>query len=260
MGPSSPTRRRLAASGGAAVLAAVAALVPVAPVVGAGGSCGNIQRNAAGAQSNTFQTSVFGVRASIERKEPDLCGSSGGSPSDSSAWAMLIPRTPNDQYAQSGYARVGADQPGQTQGMHVFAQYSKACFPSCGGSSPVVNAYGPDPSGGATFYATYLRSADDRIHMYAGGTSLLEVNRDVSGEWSTDWAGQFAGEAAHTPSDIPGTVNDQVRFNYIQKYDQNGNLSFIQELDSFSTLGRYHRDVSNASVGGKNLNVWTNPL
>jgi hypothetical protein len=247
-----------------AVLSVIPTMFAVAPSANAAGSsCDNHANWFVGADS-PFTTSNFGVRSQIEFREPALCSASGGSPSASSAWTMLGPETPVTQYAQVGYYKQGtkvsgADTP---NGIHTFAQYTKACFPDCGpGNSVVVSATAPAPSpGDQTMYSVYLRASDDRIHMYDASTSILTMNRDVSGEWSNAWGGLFRGETWHSSTDVPGTFSNRVLFNYIQKYDSSGNLNFITTLNPFSDRSRYHYDYFDADVGGKGLKIWTDPL
>lgn len=241
--------------------AAVAGTGAVHPnSAGAAGSTCGTKSNYLDGYGTTYQTSIYGVRADIERNDPALCSPSGGSPSLSAAWAMV---TPNQAYhwAQTGYIKVGTvspDFPNHT-GFHTFAQYTQQCQPNCSGSG-VTTAFGDDPGGTAT-YAAYLRSSDDRIHMTVDGTTLLTMNYDVTGEWVNDWAGQFAAETYHVQSDVPGTSSDRTRFNYIQRYESNGDINFIQNLYLFSGIPtRYKYDEFAASVGGRGIDLWTDRL
>lgn len=253
---------RLAAAAAAGILSIgltiVGVGVGVTPAQAAGACNGPTKSYYAGAQKATYQSSVYGVRANIEYQNPTLCGAPN-SRSSTSAWAMLIPRTPTIQMAQSGYLKLGSALSGST-GVHVFGQYTRACVPNCAAG---VNGYptflGPAPTG-SKMYSVYLRSSDGRIGMYAGSTLLGEVNRSVTGEWSTDWSGQFAGETHDPNSDIPGTAANHVRFNYIQKYDSAGNIGFIQDINLGLTPTRsnYHQSSGAASVGGVYLDIWTN--
>ena len=105
-----------------------------APAAQAAGPCANPGNRFVGADSS-FTTANFGVRANIEYRNPDLCGAESSSPSASAAFAMLGPRLPSDQYAQAGYYQQGGGVTGaQTpNGIHMFAQASRKCFPDCSG-------------------------------------------------------------------------------------------------------------------------------
>lgn len=257
--------RRSRALAGAAALISVALAGPIAagqnsPAVAAGSSCGTLSNYLAVTES-AYTTSNFGIRADIETNDPALCSSSGGSPSLSTAWAML---TPNQAYhwAQAGYIRVGTDNTGYpgAVGFHYVAQYTKACQPNCSGNGYTTVVTG-SPGTATHTYASYLRASDDRIHMTVDGTNLLTVGYDVTGVWVNSWAGQFGGETYHAQSDIPGTTGDRTRFNYIQKYGSGGAINFISTLNMVgSPPSRYHRDTGAAGVGGLFLDVWTNPL
>lgn len=209
------------------------------------------------AQKETYQTSVFGVEANIQRKNVQLCGSSGGSPDWESNWTMLIPRTPGDQYAQAGWIKIGSQSPYSISGYHVFSEFSKACYPSCSGSS-VVFTYGPDP-GVTKNYQVYLRASDDRIVMRAGSTTLDVFNRDVTGEWSSDWSGQWAAEPHYRGSDVPGVPTNKMRIYGIRKHDSAGNTSFITSFSAPYAVDSARHDIKidNAAGGGKRIRIWT---
>lgn len=189
------------------------------PAAAAGATCGTKNNYYAVAQSSSYSSLVYGVKANIQRYDPALCSSASGSPSVSAAWAMLIPQTPLTQYAQAGYVKVGTNNPDYPShtGLHEFAQYTYACAPNCGSGNPnAATAWGPTPPTGSTTYSVFLRASDDRIVMQAAGSTLLVMNRDISGEWSTGWGGQFGGETFHTASDIPGVDTNHVIIDNIQ--------------------------------------------
>jgi len=250
------------AGNGVLFAAALAGVAPTnaPPPAAAYENCGT-QANYLAVVESPYTVNNYGVRSDIETNYAELCSSAGGSPSLSTAWAMLTP----DQafhWAQAGYIKVGIENtgfPGPT-GLHYVAQYTQECQPSCSGAGVTTVVTG-DPGTSTHRYASYLRASDDRIHMTVDGTNLLTMNYDVTGEWVNEWAGQFGGETYHSQSDIPGTNADRTRFKYMQRFESNGDINFLQTLYYVgSPPGRYHRDVGNASVGGKYLDMWTSPL
>lgn len=230
--PSGARRWRSALT--AAVCASAVALVPTssAPVANAAGeNCLN-QGNYFAGVGSPRTSAIFGSRAEIQRDDPQLCSAAGGSPSDSSAWAMVTAQIvghPNqDHYAQVGYAKVGARSGEPVQGLHVFAQYTRACKPDCAGAN-FVNVYAPAP-GGTELYTNVLRSSDNRIHMLADGVEIARTGYDPQGDWQPEWQAQFAGETFHPQSDVVGTVNNRTRFFRLQRFESNGDINFIQNF------------------------------
>lgn len=213
------------------------------------------------AQKQTYDTAVFGVSAQIQRQDVALCDASSGSPDWVSTWNMLIPRTPNDQYAQVGWIKIGSAAPYSISGYHTFSENSKSCYPSCAPNSNVVFNYGSDPSGTLN-YQVYLRASDDRIVMRAGSTIIDVMNRDVSGEWSNDWSGQWASEVHYHGSDIPGTVDNKLWFDYIKYYDSSGSTNYIQNFSTpYVQDSRFHISLdSSPNNTGKRIRLWTDPL
>lgn len=231
---------------------------PVAPASTlALATCGAFGNYFVLAQKETYETSVYGVEASIQRKDVALCGASSGSPDWESNWTMLIPRSPGDQYAQAGWIKIGSDSPYSISGYHVFSEFSRACYPSCSGSD-VVFTYGPDPAGTKN-YQVYLRASDDRIVMRAGSTTLDVLNRDVTGEWSADWSGQWAAEPHYRGSDVPGVATDKMRIYDIRKFDAAGNSSHILNFSAPYAVDSARHDIAidNADGGGKRIRIWT---
>lgn len=232
------------------LMAGIAALTagPGEQAVAAGSTCGTIGNYFDAAQSANYSSSVYGVRADIERQVPALCSASGGSPSISTVWAMLVPATPTTQYAQAGYINVGANNaafPGHP-GMHTFSQFTTA-------AGPPVTAWGSDPSG-TTTYKVFYRPSDNRVHMLANNTEIDVMGRDVIGEWSSDWAGQFAGETHHKQSDVPGSMGNHVTFDQIKKYDVSLLTSPITNLNLYTpTWGNYKHSLP----GTASYDVWT---
>lgn len=172
---------------------------------------------------------------------------------------MLAPETPTDQFAQSGYHKTGDGNTSAVipSGKRIFAEASKACYPSCGGASPVLAMWTSSPPSGALTYSIYLRAADDRIHMYYGSTSLLTMNRDVTGEWSSAWGGLFQEETRNVQSDVPGLPGDHTLYSSIQKYDSSGNISDITSLSGGSEWGNYHVAINDLAGGAHSLEIWT---
>lgn len=223
------------------------------------GACGPSSKSFSDGADSPALTSNFGVQADIETNEPALCSSSGGSPSLSNAWAMLTPY--NNQWAQVGYIKVGAESTtGWTTGFHYFTQYTRACYGSPGCNDAFPTRVWGDP-GTATHTYRVFHANDGLIHMYVDGNSQGNMNRNVGGEWPAAWAGNFAGETFDWQSDVPGTNADRTRFNYIKRLDVDANTSFIPSLDGVTPGSvRYHQQIGDAAVGGKYLDIWTDPL
>lgn len=222
--------------------------------------CGSAGHYFALAQKESYQTSVFGVESNIQRKSVQLCSSAGGSPDTVSTWAMLIPRTPGDQYAQAGWIKIGTQSSYSISGYHVFSEFSRKCYPSCANGQNVVFNYGPDPVTTQN-YQVYLRASDDRIVMRYGSTTLDVLNRDVTGEWSPEWSGQWASEPHYYGSDVPGTSSNKLRIYGIHKFDSSGNASFITNFSTpYTSNARHHIMIDDANVGGKRIRIWTDPL
>lgn len=243
----------LAAS--ALVLTAVSASVPSASASSA--TCGSSIFDFTLDQKDTYDTSLFGVAAQIQRNTFDMCGPSGGSSDYVSTWTMLIPNHPRNQYAQAGWLKIGDNSSFSISGYHVFSEFSRACYPNCTGDD-FVATYGPDP-GGVKNYQVYLRASDDRIVMRADSTTLDVFNRDVTGEWSSDWSGQWASETHRVWSDVPGTASDKLRIYDIVKYDSGGGTSFIQNFSPPYANDPTHHDIArdDAAGGGKRIRIWT---
>lgn len=223
-------------------------------------SCGASGHYFALAQKDTYDPDVYGVEANIQREPVALCSATGGSPDFVSTWTMLIPRLPNDQYAQAGWIKIGDDAPYSISGYHVFSEFSKACYPSCAGDDVVFN-YGPDP-GGTKNYQVYLRASDDRIVMRADATTLDVFGRDVTGEWSPDWSGQWAAEPHYYGSDVPGVAGDNLRIYGIRKFDSAGNASYILNFSDPYTIDtvRHHIAIDNIAPAGRRIRIWTDPV
>ncbi|QIX27959.1 hypothetical protein ncot_16205 [Nocardioides sp. JQ2195] len=254
---------------GGALLCALTISPTLGPISGpasaaAGDNCTNQGNYFAGVGSPQSST-IFGSRAMIERDAPQLCSSQGGSPSDSSAWAMVTADIMNDtsgalHYAQIGWARVGDDAGEPVSGLHLFAQYTRKCAPACDGSS-FVNVYGPDPGSTARMYSNVLRSSDNHIHMLYDGIQLLETGYNPQGDWNADWQAQFAAETFHPQTDVAGTTGDKNEFWNLQRMDSGGGFNFVQNFPlQVESTSRYHLDLYDAQVGGKGMKTWTAPL
>lgn len=241
-----------------------------APPASAARACGPTQYGFAGAQS-AFATSVFGARAQIEYNNPDLCGSDADGSGFSTAWSMVDAWSADDPdhnhsdwigYAQAGYYQAGGSVAGYSTGIWEWSQYSSKCVShgTCGTDAKFHNSYYGHPSG-THMYANYRSSSDGHVHMTVDGNQIDETNYDPTGDWAAAWQGEFYGEVHDWGTDIPGTDGDRTTLNYLQKYESNGNINFFSSVTGTTTANtRYHRDVFDAAVGGKAVNVWTDPL
>jgi hypothetical protein len=236
----------------AVFLAGAVLLAPSGPVGAAGVNCNSAKTSYGDWVENPAQTSLYGVRGDIETNVPALCSASGGSPSSSSAWVMLLPED-MAYYAQAGYVKNGTEVTQYPTGFHYLAQYKKP-----DGSRPTYVQ--GDPGTSTHRYAVYLRASDDRIHMERDGNHMLTLDYDVTGVWDSAWFGTWSGETWHLESDVPGTYSDHTTFNYIQRFEQNGDINFVTSLTKHSASSRYWGDVSDATVGGKRFDIWTYTL
>jgi len=144
-----------------------------------------------------------------------------------------------------------------------MAQYTKQCKLKgmCGTGANATTIFVGTPSS-AVNYDNYLRASDDRIHMVANGTNLLTMNYDATGVWSTSWRAEYGEESYHYQDDVPGTASSKTRFNYLEKYNSSGGLSFFSKLTAAAPrTARYHLGaLADANVGGLKFNAWTDPL
>lgn len=250
----------------ATTLLAGGLLAPASPAPLAGAAADNCvnRGNYFAGVFTTEQETIFGSRATIQRFNPELCSHVNGSPSDSSAWAMVEARAIGGggarDWAQIGWAKVGENSSEPVSGIHMFAQWTRPCNPGCANGDNVVNVYGPDP-GQARMYTNVLRSSDNHIHMLYDNTQLAETAYNPQGDWDPAWDAQYAGETFHPGSDVAGFVDNRASFYYLQTSNSSGTFSNITGFAG-KTESRdwYHAGVYNADVGGLGLNIWTNPI
>jgi len=231
------------------------------------GSCTNRSNYHAGGYT-AATTAVFGSRARIEFNNPDLCEADATSHSASVVWSMITAGSATssspsaDGWAQAGYGQFGSQSGFGTSGFHVFSQYTLKCKSTltCGSGSSVKTEFGGTVTV-SHFYENYVRASDGRIHMGVDGTQLDVTNYNPSGDWAPEYEGQFAGEVLHPQSDIAGTSSDVTTLDYLQKYSSSGSIAFFQVVHPAPVpYTRFHRSVTDASVGGQRLDIWTSPL
>lgn len=258
---------RLMARSVAACLMAVAATVSLAPPATAAYACSTRSNYLAGATS-AFNSTVFGARARIEYNNPDLCGNDSTGPSFSVAWSMVTAGSATssspsrDGWAQAGFGQFGSGAGFGDSGLHVFSQYTLKCknTGTCGSTNPYITTFGGTVST-THYYENYVRASDGRIRMGVDGTVLDVTNYDPSGDWDPDYAGQFAGETGHAASDVPGTSSDPTSFDYVQKYNSNGSISFFSNISRVTSTAARHKSAEfSPGSGGQGLNIWTSPL
>lgn len=256
----------MAASAAAAL---VVAALTVMPTAHAAGSCDELTSNLLG-KFSASSTSVYGTRARIEYRNPNLCGNDSTSVGVSAAWqAVTADSVPSGDgyarnYAQVGYIQLGSGAPGSTSGVHIFSQWTRKCFAhsNCG-TNPSTNdlaatEYWPAPTG-THFYGQYLRASDDRIHLYAHGDQIDVVGYDVTGDWAASWRSEYFGETHHDADDLPGTADNKTNFDYLQYYNGSGGINFWQSLNNGNSgvPARYNREAYSPSVGGLGMRIWT---
>lgn len=235
----------------------------------AASACDAVRVNLLGKYSAS-STAVYGTRARIVYRNPDLCGSETSGAGVSGVWqAVTADSVPSGDgyarnYAQVGYIQLGDAAPGGTSGIHIFSQWTRKCFAhsNCG-PNPTTNdlaatQYWPAPTG-TNIYAEYLRASDDRIHLYAHGDEIDVLGFDVTGDWSPAWRSEYFGETHHNADDLPGTSTAKTSFDYIQYYNSAGALNFWGSLSNGNNgvPTRYKRENYSPPVGGLGMRVFT---
>lgn len=223
-----------------------------------------------GGTYSTTQTFIRGARATIGPDNPDLCAGGTGSPSDSSAWAMVTGLRQGSSsflmYAQTGYAKVGSRSfeaeyvPGG--GLRKFAQFSKACAPGCGSPGDPQTDYVTWYSGSApTTALTYVAKleGDGKIHMYSNGVDVLQTGYNVMDHWGSGWQVQYAGEALHPQSDIPGTSANKVSMWNLDYWKYGGPYNSVTTLTDVQS-GRFYVEQFAPATGGLGIKIWTYPI
>lgn len=179
------------------------------------------------------------------------------------AFAAAHPGSYNyDGWAQVGYQQTGsaADFYGMT-GIYTFSQWTKKCRTTgtCGNASDVVTDFYDTPNGSWTYSA--VLNSDGFIHLHANGHHVAQTGFNVAGDWASAWQGQFFGETTETGSDQVGTASDPTSFDYIYRFDANGQANFITSLtDSTDFTDHYHRAQTTPAAGGLGQSIWTSPL
>lgn len=236
------------------------------PALAARACTPGVQYGFAGA-SSSFTSSIFGARASIEYNNPDLCGSDANDHGFSTIWSMVtalpVDSAGKQSYAQAGYYQAGAAAGGYNTGIWRWGRYTPKCFAhgNCApGDVGFRNLYSGHPDGTKEFYSVYRLASTGHVVMYAGSDYLGETTYDPTGDWQPAWQAQLFGETHDHGDDVPGTDSDRTTMDYLQYYNSSGGINFLSSVTGATTSGtRYHRDVYNSSVGGKGVNVWTDP-
>lgn len=218
--------------------------------------------------AGAYAVSTAGARARIEYNNPDLCGSDADGPGLSTAWTMITAGSAvggAHGWAQSGYIQLGsAAQPFNTNGIHYFYQFTKACRVrgNCAaGDTGLTTKFFGTPQAGTAFYSDFLRISDHRIHMYAAGVDLGIVGYDTDGDWDHAWSAQNGVETFHKDDDVPGTSTDVTSFDYLQRYLADESTTFLSNTTTVNpTYSRHKMAATTPAGGGIGFNAWTDPL
>jgi hypothetical protein len=210
---------------------------------------------------------IFGSRAKIERNEPTLCGVDSNSVV--SAWSMVFARSEGGSggvdLAQTGYIKAAPDAGYDFSGYHVFAQWTRDCNPNCSTGGQYMTVVDPAPTDWQ-FYTQYVSDSDNHIHMLIGGNKIAETGYNPANEWQSEWRASFSAESKHRQSQIPGSSANKVRFEFVQRYESNGNINYVQEFADQGVCGafvagegsceNYHYDRYNPDSGVIAFKVW----
>jgi hypothetical protein len=181
----------------------------------------------------------YGVRGSLERRIPALCGANH---SDSSLWVMTTGGCA-EEYIQSGYGR----HQGQAFNVFPFAQYD------VGVGSAFVHKELADPvPAGSKIYSTRYNFSSGAISAFYDGIKLLSVNIDTA--WCVGRGSQHEGEVHDKGDDIPGTAANKASLQSMEKINVRGGAWVALEgLTASSDSNRYGVDW----VDNKHMRVWT---
>lgn len=201
---------------------------------------------------STTATDVFGAKATINSKDPALCGNTNVSV----AWAFVDGRAADDGHAQVGYGRFGTNDefPQQPGGFSVFSQW-KAC--STCPIHTVVTGNAPD---GFNDYLVKYNSQTGKIAMFKNFTLVDQTfNFDAAVSWTSPWIPEFAAETKNPNTDIVGVASGHAKFNELRQVSRTGAFSVISGIHRAerNSVFRYHTDAS--GLPGR-FEVWTDPL
>lgn len=216
--------------------------------------------------------SSHGVKASIERVKPAICGDKSGS----TAWSMISgawggtnsdcsgPLDP-DGLAQVGYGRFGSDSPGDDAGFHVFSQWFVYNPNSVSGVR--VHTKGGTKPNETDVYKVLYNATAGRLEMLVGGNLRARTDFDPAVYWlnpscgTTIWSPQFYGETHHKASDVPGTDSDRVAFAALRKRDREGNWEYFDSgAPSWSGEDSGTRYEFSWVTTNREFKIWTDPL
>lgn len=255
----------------AGALVAAGCAVSLASPSHAARACSSGYVNTFDGKYTSASSSIFGVRARIEKNNINLCGP-GITSSDGgvSAWSMLSAPSASSNsrinFAQVGYTKTGLYSGYGIHETTAFAFNTTACYAtfSCGPNDATRSFKFTDtaPPNANNFYAVYLNSGDDRIKMVENGVVIKSLNFDVTGKWGTTWFGQYFGETFDRGDDIMGSPSNHTSFDYLQWYGSSGGLNFFGDPSIHEdpvAYSRYQRSSTNPSSGGVGFDIWTDP-
>jgi hypothetical protein len=182
--------------------------------------------------------SIYGARALIDKtNNPYFCPDNGTTYATVLVGSNVCAPGPFTFHAQVGTGIV------QGHSRAIASEYTKKCCgqPEC--DPPYVRSFDPAP-GGPLEYEVYQRGSDGHVVMRAGGNVVDETGYNVSGDWDTAWTDQFFGETWDVLTYMPGTSSSKVRFQELQRYEENGDINYIQTGDLYWTAPQpnYERD------------------
>jgi len=182
----------------------------------------------------------YGVRASLERRIPSLCGAGW---SASSLWVMTTGGCA-EEYIQSGYLR----RQGQAFNVYPFAEYDLGV-----GTNQVHKELANAVPAGSLVYSTKYNFSSGAISAIYNGTTLLSVNIDTA--WCVGRGSQFEAEVFDNGDDVPGSVADHASVSTMQKIaGQNGVWVNLVGQTISSESNRYAVDWAAAQT---HMRVWT---
>lgn len=226
----------------------------------------------AGATSGEDQK-IYGSRARIDFKDPDLCDNNyAESNGVSAAWTMVAAdsRVTSDQrraqYAQVGYYDAGSLS-GYASGKRLFTQYTTTCSSTVNGCTasqdPFTTAVHGTPSGTHTYVTLHNNVVGAPITMYYDGDPLASTDYTPTATWAPAWDAQFLGETQDRGDDVPGTSGNRTRFEDLVYYNSSGTQVYLQpgDVGEYDTTGtRYDsRLYDPIGVGARAVEIWSCP-
>ena len=230
-----------------------AIVLPTQGAEAASSPCASDQSSSHSLGADSFSASgVYGAQATINSKNPDLCGNANLSV----VWALITGTGADDGLAQVGNGHFGSNDPypNQPGGFSVFSQWV-----ACVGCTIHTVVTGNAPSGFNDYLVLY-GSETGNIFTWKGNTLVDHTfNFDAQSSWDRPWSPQFVGETKNVNTDLVGTQSDHSNLNTLRKVVSDGSLSVINSLtrDSLASIDRYHEDGSNLP---NNIDLWTDPL